>query len=283
MTILEPRTAWSQRLAAYLPAFLAEHPVLAPFGAQASLLLHGSTCRDMDDAFSDLDVFFLLSNADLARLDAASSSRFFALQVEGKAGHLNAASVADLAERVQRCDLPLIAELRMGVLIEDRAGGVAELLARARQPMRPEVSQAYFFFHYMQMRQHHRAADNPMERGDPVAVLLAVSQTLAHALCAALALDGEPHPYEKWLYRTAVQHPTGRQLAPAVEELLDRLADNALRLAGPQAVNPLSLLLRRIRQILVDAAQAHGIQADWLTRWWLQIDQMEESVKRVRW
>src|SRR5690606_29507336 len=98
----------------------------------------------------------------------------------------------------------------------------------------------FFFYHYFQMRSFHRACDNPMERGNAVAVLFGVAQALAHALRAALVLDGHPYPYDKWLHLEAVRHPTGRALAAHVEVLLECMANDALRRAGPEKENPLS-------------------------------------------
>ena len=100
--------------------------------------------------------------------------------------------------------------------------------------MREEVRRAWFRYHYVEMRGEHRAADNPIERGDSVAVLQAMTQTLSHALRAAVVLDGQPYPYIKWLAHAAFQTPTGKRLAPRVAELLDCLACDALRLPGPE-------------------------------------------------
>ena len=274
---------WSEKLSAFLPVFLDEHPVLAGLRERSALVLHGSTCRGVDDPFSDLDVYLILTRADLADLDARSPTRFIEFKVDGKPGHLNSVALEALQVRVAGCDLPLISELRSGVLIEDHVDGAAELLAESRKAMRPEVGQAFFFYHYFQMRNFHRTSDNPMERGDAVAVLFGVAQALAHALRAALVLDGEPYPYEKWLRREAVRHPTGQALAAHIEVLFECMANDALRRAGPERENPLSQALRQIRHTLIDAARRHGIDEPWLTHWWLHIDQAETATRDVRW
>lgn len=280
---MDPAQHWSAKLKTFLPAFLGQHPVLASYQERASVVLHGSTCRGVDDAFSDLDLYFILSAVDLVELDARSSTRFFEIQVDGKPGHLNAQALADFTARVDGCDLPLITELRSALPIEDRLDGVEELLASARRPMRDEVRRAFFFHHYVQMRSFHRTGDNSMERGDAVAVLFGVSQALAHALRAALVFDGEPYPYEKWLRRQAVRHPTGEVLAPHVEAMFDHIADDVLRRAGPEKENPLSQELHRIRHVLIDAARAGDIDEPWLHRWWLHIEQAEAATEGVRW
>lgn len=279
---MDPKALWSGKLKSFLPGFLAAHPVLAGFAERGSVILHGSTCRGMDDAFSDLDLYFMLSEGDLAQFDRCSPTRFLEFQLDGKPGHLNASSVEAFTARIDGCDMPHISELRTGVLVNGRSVAVENLLATARQPMRDEVRNAFFFYHYFQMRNFHRSADNPMERGDGVAVMLSVSHTVAHALRAALVLDGEPYPYEKWLRREAATYPTGAALMPALNSLLDAVANDALRQPG-EARNPISLALRQMRTVLIDAARSRGIDEPWLTHWWLYLNQGESATVGVRW
>ena len=127
-----------------------------------------------------------------------------------------------------------IFQLRHGVVICDPSGIAADLRRDASACMPAEVRQAFFMHHYVEMRSEHRACDNPMERHDPVALLLSLPKVLAHALRAAMVLDGEPYPYDKWLYFAARQTPTGRLLAPHVETVLDLLGRDLLRFAGSE-------------------------------------------------
>jgi hypothetical protein len=280
---VDPRHVWTEKLKAKLPALLSEHPALALFAERATILLHGSTCRGVDDPFSDLDLYFILSAADLAGLDRRSPVRFLEFRVDGKAGHFNACAQEGLARRVEGCDLPLISELRTSIILHNGLDAVTHLLEAARTPMPEQVRRACFFFNYYQMRNFHRASDNPMERGDAVAVLFALSHAVAYALRSALVLDGQPYPYEKWLHREALRHPTGQQIAPYIEVILDEIAVGTLRVAGPERQNPLSSALRQIRQILIDTARANNIDEAWLTQWWLYIDQAETATAGVRW
>lgn len=280
---MDPKALWSEKLKGFLPGFLAEHPVLSRFAERCSVILHGSTCRGVDDAVSDLDLYFMLSAADVAAFDRFSPTRFIEFEAEGKAGHLNISAIEEFAERIQACDMPLLAELRPGVMLLSDYPQVAALLETAQQPMRPKVQYAFFFYHYFQMRNFHRSADNPMERGDGIAVMLSVSQTIAHALRAALVLDGEPYPYEKWLRREAARYPTGQALMPHVETILDAVAEDSLRLAGPESENPVSHALRQIRTVLIEAARARGIDQPWLERWWLYLNQGESATVGVQW
>jgi hypothetical protein len=274
---------WSENLKSYLPRLMGEHPILGPFADRAAILLHGSTCRGVDDPFSDLDLYVLLRAEDLAEFDRRSPIRFYEFVLDGKKGHWMAYALEEFAARVDRCEMALISELRTSIALHNCLGGARELIERAKSPMRPDVQRAFFFYNYYQMRNFHRASDNPMERGDGLAVLFSLSQTIAYALRAALILDGEPYPYEKWLRREALRHPTGEKLAPHVDAILDAIAGDALRLAGPERQNPLSQQARQMRQILIDAARANGIDEPWLTQWWLYISQAEAATVGVRW
>jgi hypothetical protein len=280
---MDAGTVWSEKLKSNLPSLMAEQPILAEFADRAAILLHGSTCRGVDDPFSDLDIYVLLRAKDLAEFDRRSPIRFYEFMLDGKKGHWMAYVLEEFAAHVECCDMALISELRTSIVLHNRLDRAQTLLECAKSPMRPEVRRAFFFHNYYQMRNFHRASDNPMERGDGLAVLFSLSQTVAYALRAALILDGEPYPYEKWLRREALRHPTGEKLAPHVDAILDAIAGDALRLARPERQNPLSQSVRQIRQILIDAARAKGIDEPWLIQWWLYISQAEAATVGVRW
>jgi hypothetical protein len=148
--------------------------------------------------------------------------------------------------------------------------------------MSDAVRQAWFAHHYIEMRSEHRACDNPIDRGDASALLLAMSACISHALRAAIVLDGEPYPYVKWLAAAAARTPTGARVAALVNELLDLLAAGALRMPGPERDHPLNVKLREIRKVLIAASRAHGIDGPWLEHWYLHLD-MRQRIGDARW
>lgn len=279
----DTRRRWVRRLTEFLPEYLEQHPILSSFHGRASAVLHGSTTMGIDDAFSDLDLWFLLPAAAAGELDAAAGTRFFEFQLDGKQGHLNTEPVEAFSERLRRCDMDAICQLRGAEIITDGTGAAGQMIRLARRPMRKEVSEALFFYHYVEMRGEHRACDNPMERGDPVGFLLSLPKVIAHALRAAMALDEQPYPYDKWLYRAASRTPTGRLLAASVEKILDLIGAGKLRFEGPESAHPVSQELRVVRRILIEAAQAKGIREPWLTQWWLHMNQAKAAMEYVRW
>jgi hypothetical protein len=237
----------------------------------------------INDEFSDLDVWLLVPSEDLPELDKTAGTRFFEMKVDGKLGHLTAESIEEFSESVHQCHMNTIYHLRKAEIITDNTGVALELIRLVRTPMPPQVSDAFFFHHYVEMRSEDRACDNPMERKDPVAVLLSLGKAMGHALRAAMVLDGEPYPYDKWLHLAAAQLPTGRGVTPHIERIIDLLRDDALHFPGSQRENPISLELRAIRRILIDAARAKGNDAQWLSKWWLHIDQARDAIEQIRW
>lgn len=276
-------TKWTAKLHDFVPNFLAENTRLAPIAPAAAILLHGSTTLGFDDAQSDLDLWLLLTENSLKDYQCGGDSRFIEFKLEGKPGHLTVESIENFDARIRRCDLPLIFELRLSEVIADATGAARRVIDVASGPMRPEVRQVWFQHHYVEMRSDHRAADNPIERGFAVPILLAVSQTIAHAFRAACVLDSVPYPYIKWLEHAASQTPVGSLVCRQVQEIIDLLDQNALRFSGPEKESALSNKLRDIRNTLNAAAAAHGITGPWLKQWWLHIPASREGILNVEW
>lgn len=273
---------WTTRLHGFVDTFVDSQPALAAVREDLEVVFHGSTVAGVDDAWSDLDLWGFVSEESLATADRLSPTRFYEFELAGKKGHLNLLTRAEAAGWLQRCNLERIAEMRVAVPI--RAGGFAcELLAAARRPMAEAVRRAWVCYHYVEFRGEHRACDSPIERGQAASLLLATTRALEQALRCAMVIDGEPYPYCKWLAVAAGRTPTGAKVAKLVEEALDLLAQGALRIAGPEKNHPLSLKLREIRAVLVEAAKASGIDEPWLVQWWLYLTQAREGITGVGW
>lgn len=274
--------AWAGRLRAFLPE-LAARPELAPLAGEWSVLLHGSTARGLDDLHSDLDLWALVESPVVRELDRRCSTRFFGFWLDGKKGHLNVEDGELMASRARSCDLPLLAELRRAVVLVDGSGLAARLVAAARRPMPADVRLAWFRQHYVELRAHHRTADNTLARGEPVATLISLTEAVAHALRAALVLDGEPYPYHKWLAADARASPTGRRLSEAVERLLAAVELGGLRGHDPAAEADVQAGLHEMRQVLMEGAAAAGLTGPWLERWWLHLDEARAGIAAARW
>ncbi|MHA1991458.1 MAG: hypothetical protein ACW98A_10880 [Candidatus Hodarchaeales archaeon] len=286
----DPKNFWSNELKKYIPEFLEKHTILKNFNKNASVILHGSITLGIDDPFTDIDLWFLLPEEEFLELKNVSESLFFDIKVNDKLGHLNAEPIEDFSRRVYQLkgeygqnDMDIIFQLRNAEIILDNTGIGNELINSTRQPMRKEVRELFFFYHYVEMRGDHRACDHPMERNDPVGFLLSLPKVIAHTLRAAMVLDGEPYPYDKWLYYAALKTPTGKKIAPSIDRIIDFLAKDILRFKGSEADNPIGQELRVMRKILIDEAQARGNNSPWLEKWWLYMTQPRDELRNIHW
>ncbi len=270
------------RLRGFLPE-LAALPELAPLAGRWSVLLHGSTTMGVDDAHSDLDLWALVEPEALAELDRSSPTRFFGFELAGKKGHLNVEDGDLFRSRVRSCDMPVLAELRDARVLEDALGIGAGLTAAARQSMPEDVRSAWFRFHYVEMRGHHRNADNALARGAAIASLISVTEAAAHGMRAALVLDGVPYPYEKWLAARALTCPTGRPACKAVERLLGALEAGGLRAQAGSVGADIQAPLSELRSILIGRARGAGLDGPWLERWWLYLPDARAGIATARW
>jgi Domain of unknown function (DUF4037) len=264
------------------PRLCERHQALGPAG-RWSVVWHGSMTRGVDDRLADVDLWCLGRARHVREVDAASPTRFFPFDHRGLDGHLNVEALEEFGARVSGCDLPLIAELRSARLVADPDGRAAALAARASLPMPEEVRAAWFRLHYVEYRREHRVMDNAGARGHPVAVLLAAASCLRQALQAAMVLDGQPYPYDKWLHPDALAAPTGAALAPGVEHLLDLVTGDSLRAAVPEASHPVVQVLKEMRHVLVGRARETGLDGEYLDRWWLHMTDAREGVRAVSW
>jgi hypothetical protein len=274
---------WQARIRAWLPAFMAEHPVLCHCQARGSVIFYGSLTQGWDDKFADVDLWLLLPDEEMPGLDARSETRFFGFELDGRAGHLTAHGVSEFRDKVRQCHMDTLYQLRGGVVLTDPCGLAAPVHQAAQAPMPEAVRRAFFMHHYVEMRSEHRACDNPMERHDPVALLLSLPKVLAHALRAAMVLEGEPYPYDKWLWHAARGTPTGQRLAPHVQGILDQLGRGMLSFPGTEKENPIGKELYALRRLLIQSAREHGINEPWLDKWWLHMDQAERARADARW
>lgn len=274
---------WAERLQEFLPGYIHAVPALEAVAHDSAVVLHGSLTMGVDDTYADIDCWLLLPRALCHRLMHESGTGFFEFRLNDKPGHMNATPIEDFEDRIRTCHMDTIYQLRRAVVLSDPTGAATALAELARRRMRPEVVEALFFWEYVEMRSEHRSCDTPLERGHAVSVLLALSKTLAQAMRAAIVLDGEPYPYDKWLYHAACNTPTGARIVPHVDRVLAMLAEDALRLRVAERQHPLNVEVRAMRSVLINAARAKGIDRPWLDTWYLNMDAAREARRALRW
>ncbi|MBL4575536.1 MAG: DUF4037 domain-containing protein [Opitutaceae bacterium] len=258
-------------------------PVLVALGDECPLIWHGSRARRITDEVADVDLWMVVDDDQLKMVEREAGTNFFVMKVKGVEGHVNLVTADHLVSAFSPVDMATLFELRNCQIVRDRDGFATELRNRSLAAMPDRIREAWFIHHYVRMRSEHRAADNPMFRGDAVAVLFGVSKTLEQALRAAMVLDGKPYPYHKWLHASAKLTPTGRIVAAMTDQAISLMGDGDLRRVGDERDNPLSLKLREIRAVLIEAAKAKGVDGPWPEKWWYHIDSSQRSILEEGW
>ena len=122
-----------------------------------------------------------------------------------------------------------------------------------------------------------------MDRGDEWAALSSIVATVNHAIRCVLVLNGVPYPYVKWLYVAATASSTGRAVLRHVDNILDLVRSKWSALRGPEKDNEISTTLRLIRGLIVEQANAIGIDEPWLNRWWHYVNEARNAFEEVEW
>lgn len=283
MSANKVKEEWAAKLRKSVPPFIEAHPVLGKFKDRTNLLLFGSLTMGIDDEFADIDIEMLLTEKDIAELKKASDITFFDFEHEGRPGHICAELFEDYQQKAANCDMDLLFHLRRCAHITEGPLDTKSLIAEAQKPMRDEVKHALFFNHFVLMREAHRSMDNPMERGDEIAVLINLGRVLTYSLQTILVLEGEPYPYEKWLYREAIQTPLGKSVAAEISEIRDLVNGGGLAFRGREKDNPISQAARNMRNTIIATARDKGIDEPWLDKWWLYLEPSREAAKGLHW
>jgi hypothetical protein len=280
----ENTTKWITASKKYFRSFIHSDPILKYFSEQIIIILHGSTTRNVDDAYSDLDFWLVLNDQEYDRYKSLTDQNFIPVTIDGKEGHINPLCISYLEKCFNNeIDMNLINEIRTSIVIMDKKYVFQKYQKLSEKPLSDPVKYAFFFYNYVMMRGYHRSCDNPMERGDEFAVLCNLMQTIRYGFQAAFVLDNAAYPYEKWLHIEANFHGTPKSLIEHVDTIITEIKSNPASLYGPESENKISTELRVIRAKLVEKAIQDGIDEPWLEKWYRYIDRSKEIIYEVNW
>ncbi len=80
---------WVKELKNYFSNHIDENSILSQFKNNLVLVLHGSTTRNIEDNYSDLDLWLILNKDELDYFDSISEHRFIPFIINNKEAHLN--------------------------------------------------------------------------------------------------------------------------------------------------------------------------------------------------
>ncbi len=225
----------------YFNHHIDENDILSQFKGNLVLVLHGSTTRNIDDDYSDLDLWLILSKDEMDYYDRISEHRFIPITIHSKEAHANPISLIEFEACFNsKINITLINEIQDSEIIIDDKNIFHKYKQLANQTMRDEVQYAHFFYNYVQMRGYHRGCDHPIQRHDEIAALIDMAFTIKYALQCTFTLDKKPYPYEKWLHYFAHFYPTPGLLIENINNILNDIKSNQKCFLGPESENKIS-------------------------------------------
>ena len=275
---------WVNAAKNYFAEFIHTHEILRTMDDSVTIVLHGSTSRNIDDPHSDLDFWLVLDDSEHEKFRSITEQSMIEVEIGGKPGHINPLRLRELeACFSHRINMVLANEVSSSIVIEDRKNVFNRFIALSNRPLSEAVKYAFFFHNYVEMRCYNRCCDNPMERNDSFAVLYNVMSTIRYMFQAAFVLDNTTYPYEKWLYVFAGRSEAPKSLIENVDNIIEEIVTNPFSLFGPEKDNKISHELAIIRKKLIEKAKQEGIDEIWLEKWWLYIDKARNIVNDVCW
>jgi hypothetical protein len=217
---------------------------------RGAVVVTGSSARGVVDEFADVDVHVYVAEACLGPLyaeyrKAAEEDRIAVMNpaafrygefpfvlVAGVRGHYRVYGFEEAEAQLARYDDVAMWVHQHGLVLHDPAGRYAAMQGAA-SAYPEEVWREKLRYHLLEAIEMAGAAGNPLRRNDLPAVTLTMTGCLAHALRLCCLLDRKPFPYDKWLYREALETRAGRELGPLLAEFFEELRRPALTRQRP--------------------------------------------------
>ncbi|KPJ63552.1 hypothetical protein AMK68_03730, partial [candidate division KD3-62 bacterium DG_56] len=200
-----------------------------PIWQKSAVVIAGSAARGIEDEFTDIDINVFVPSSSYARLyehyvKAVEDQRVEVLNpaafeykelplalMPAIRGHYKVHTFEEAEDRVARCEDVAMWVHRNSLVLHDPSGRYAALQKKASD-YPEDVWRERVRFHYLEAWMAASAASNPLRRNDRPAVTLTMTKCLRHLLRLCCLLDRRPFPYDKWLYREALQTQAGRDL-----------------------------------------------------------------------
>jgi hypothetical protein len=207
---------------------------------QSAVVRVGSSVRGVEDEFVDVDILGFVPAAfyptlyegyraavEAGRIEVQNPNAFWyhefpLVLLPGVKGHYQVHTFEEVEKPVQQWDDVTMWIHGQGIILHDPSGRYAQLQARSRTY--PEaVWREKVRRHYLRAYDSAISASNPLRRGDRSTVTLLMVECVAHLLRVCCLLDRRPFPYDKWLYREAMQTRAGRDLQELFERFFEEI------------------------------------------------------------
>jgi len=197
--------------------------------AESALVIVGSSVQAIEDEFTDLDILAFVSQpsyrtlyegyrraVQAGRIEVLNPAAFhydeFPLVIIPLIkGHYKVQNFEEVEDLVARYD-DITMWVHGGSMVVHDPSGRYDNLRKKSQTYPDQVWKEKIRFHYLKAYEAAISASNPLRRGDRRAVLLTMTDCVAHLLRLCCLLDRRPFPYDKWLYREAMETQAGGDL-----------------------------------------------------------------------
>jgi hypothetical protein len=217
---------------------------------ESAVAIVGSSLQALKDEFTDIDVLAFVPQAayralyedyrnavKAGRIEVLNPNAFqydeFPLVVLPKTkGHYQVHTFEEVENIVGQYDDIIMWIHRNSLVLHDPSGRYGNLQKEA-QAYPDQVWKKKVRFHYLEAYRAATSASNPLRRGDKKAVFLTMTDCLVHLLRLCCLLERRPFPYDKWLYREAIETAAGRELKPLLDNFFEELRRPELRRIEP--------------------------------------------------
>jgi len=221
------------------------------FWAQSAVVIVGSSVRGIKDEFTDIDILAFVPQISYDTVyegyrQAVEANQIKVLNpkafkynefplsfIPTIAGHYEVKAFEEVEESVENYDDITMWIHQSAVILHDASGRYRELQKSCSYP--DDVWKAKVRFHYLQAEKAANSTDNPLPRNDQRTVVLIMADCVAHLLRLCCLLERRPFPYDKWLYREAMQTQAGQDLKSTFERFFEELSRPEIRRVEPKS------------------------------------------------
>jgi hypothetical protein len=215
-------------------------PFWEDFEDRVAVAIVGSVGAGIDDVNSDLDVYLLVpeedsiplyenykrgyeeSTIDVLTPRAFQCDEFPIVKLGDMDGHHQAIVFESIEENVRNYSDVDRWVWRNSIPLHDPHRRLESLRAESAE-YPSQILNRKLIRHYWFLRDNFWSTKKPLERGQRETISLLCVQGISHLLKFCVLAEGKPYPYDKWLYRVAIETNLGRMVRRYVDALFEEI------------------------------------------------------------
>jgi len=215
-------------------------PFWSEYETHVAVAIVGSVGAGISDSHSDIDVYIYVpeklsmalyeeykrgyeeDTIDVFNPRAFDFDEFPMSRLEGIGGHCRAMDFESIEESVRNYDDVERWVCLNCIPLHDPTGRLEALRAESAE-YPPRILNRKLVRHYWLLRDQLWSIKKPLERGQRETVSLQCVEGISHLLMFCILADGRPYPYNKWLYRVAMETELGKLVRQYVDALFGEI------------------------------------------------------------